>query len=88
MYKCKSEDGKNEFSAKLIPHHLIEGPCKQCIVRAICDEFCPILEEYFFTKSSIEKAQMANYFTEYKTFRIKIGYAKIFRRNYDFNKKC
>ncbi|MFW9871804.1 MAG: hypothetical protein ACFFG0_01795 [Candidatus Thorarchaeota archaeon] len=63
-------------SKKIIPHHLIEGPCRDCIVRSICDEFCYFLEKYYFSSSTLEKEQMSNYFEKFNSYRIKIGYSK------------
>ncbi|MFW9871798.1 MAG: hypothetical protein ACFFG0_01765 [Candidatus Thorarchaeota archaeon] len=49
---------------KIIPHHKIDGSCKDYIVKVMCSLFCNDLVEYFTRSSHVEQKQMLNYLYE------------------------
>jgi len=52
---------------KEIPHHLNKGPCKNCLVRAVCNshkdgkDCCEDLLSFYYNCSNMEKYQILNY---------------------------
>jgi len=50
---------------KVIPHHLIDGPCSKCIVRSMCkNNFCTALINFFYSSSLVTRQQILNYLSE------------------------
>ncbi len=57
---------------KCIPHHLIKGPCKNCLVRATCltrwNDLCADFIIFYNTCNKSEKYELDNYITNTPKF--------------------
>jgi hypothetical protein len=87
MYNTISQNVSNSYfeydfkkeCAKTIPHHLINGPCSICIVRAMCEMFCNDLLKYFNKSSYVERHQILNYFDRKNKKLLKEEHEKSFK---------